>query len=246
MELQNNDNGQELIFNNQSAYKSSFLKDLLLFFLDIVINAAVIILIVLAIRQFFIAPFEVYGPSMCNELNYYDNSCKQGAGEYILINKFSYLNIFEYKINKPERGDIVVFKEPVKQEQYYIKRVIGVPGDTVILEDGFVYIKNKNFSNAIKLDEKLYLNDLNFGQTKPFRNDFNTFEVPENSYFVLGDNRNASADSRRNFSDIGPTKTNSAFIPEDLIIGKAWVVIWPLKNIRILQNPDYGDLNVSN
>ncbi len=223
---------------DQNNQKSSYFKDLGLFILDILINAVVIIALVLLIRKYLMAPFQVYGPSMCDTLNFYEDSCKQAAGEYLIINKF----IYEVFSGNPQRGDIIVFKEPVKEEEFYIKRVIGVPGDTVILEDGFVYIKNEKFPNGIKLDEISYLNDINFGKTKAFKKTLTQFIVPENSYFVLGDNRTASADSRRFFMDNGSTDTSKAFIKKDLIMGKALVVIWPPKNIRILRNPNYGAL----
>ncbi|KKP38223.1 MAG: signal peptidase I, signal peptidase I [Candidatus Peregrinibacteria bacterium GW2011_GWF2_33_10] len=216
------------------------IKDFLFFVLDITINASVIIVLVLMIRAYVVAPFEVYGPSMCNTLNYYDFSCKQGPGEYILINKVIYHGLFGLYQSDPQRGDIVIFKEPIKQQEYYIKRIIGVPGDTIYLEDGFVYVKNDNMDKPIRLDERDYLNDLNFGNTKFFRQDLSEFTVPEDSYFVLGDNRTASADSRRLFSDMTSDDKNKAFIKKDTIIGKAWAIIWPFKNIRILEKTEYN------
>ncbi len=220
-----------------------FIKNIAFFLVDILANAIFITSIVFLIKTYIVAPFEVYGPSMCDTLNYYDSSCKQGPGEYILVNKLSYHKLPFRDDYKPERGDIVIFKEPINKKDYYIKRIIGLPGDTVIIEDGFVYIKNKDLQTAILLDETSYLNDLNFGNTKYFRDDLKEFVVPEGGYFVLGDNRTASSDSRRLFSDINQTDKSKAFITEDIIIGKAWLAIWPLKNIRFLEDIDYGELN---
>lgn len=115
-------------------------------------------------------------------------------GEYLIINNFV------YQLDEPERGDIIVFKHP-RNELNLIKRVIGIPGDMVEIGDGRVRV------NGVVLDEP-------YIQASP--NYENSWVVPEEQYFVLGDNRNHSSDS-----------SAWGFLPKDLILGKALYVYWP-------------------
>lgn len=116
-------------------------------------------------------------------------------GEYVLIDKISYL------LHPPERGDVVVFVPP-NGERDYIKRIIGLPGDTVEIKGGRVYV------NDIVLDEP-YLKNLT-------NTDMPASPVKEGRYFVMGDNRNNSSDSR----------VFGAITPQS-IVGRAWLVYWP-------------------
>ncbi|MCR5527160.1 MAG: signal peptidase I [Lachnospiraceae bacterium] len=109
-----------------------------------------------------------------------------------------------YLFSDPERGDIVIFKYPDDEKILYIKRIIGMPGDTVQIEDGKVYINGE----ALKED---YLNVKTEGS-------FGPYTVPEGHYFMLGDNRNNSADSRY---------WNNTYVAKDKIIGKAVFKYWP-------------------
>jgi signal peptidase I len=213
------------------------------FWLDIVLNIAIIVALVLVIRTFFISPFQVFGPSMCDTLNNIDNKCMKGYGEYIIINKFGYQNIIGWQVGTPKRGDIIVFHPPHNKEEYFIKRVIGLPGETVKLIDGYVYIFNEQSKEGFKLDEP-YLNDSNKGNTHPYIKDLNTFEVPEANYFVMGDNRLYSSDSRHCFreslSDNNCGKDPLApFLPRPNIEGKAWIILWPLSKISAISDPTY-------
>lgn len=159
---------------------------------------AFIIAVVLAafIITFIAQSFLVDGRSM--EPTLYD-------GQRLMVNKFI------YRFTEPKYGDIVVFKYPSNPSKKFIKRVIGVPGDKVEIRDFVVYV------NDVPLEED-YILDVTRGRYGPRI-------VPENSVFVLGDNRNNSDDSR--FSDVG-------FVPYDHIVGKAFLIYWPLKDARIL------------
>jgi len=118
-------------------------------------------------------------------------------GQRLLVNKAV------YRFREPQRGDIIVFHPPTSQRTAYIKRIIAVPGDTVEIKEGVVYI------NGSELYEP-YIED-------PPDYTFDEQEIPANNYFVLGDNRNNSNDSHHDWTVKG----------ED-IIGKAWISFWPL------------------
>lgn len=216
------------------------------FWLDIVLNIAVIVVLVVIIRSFIISPFQVYGQSMCDTLNNIDNVCVKGYGEYIIINKFTYQNILGWKIGEPKRGDIIVFHPPHNENEFFIKRVIGVPGDTVKLQNGYVYIYNQQFKDGLKLKET-YLNASNNGNTHPkiYGTSNNAvYEVPAGHYFVMGDNRQYSSDSRECFreslSDNNCGKDpNAYYLPAENIEGKAWLILWPLFKIGAISDPAY-------
>lgn len=174
------------------------------FFWEMVRVAIISLAIILPVRYFLIQPFYVKGASM--EPNFYDH-------EYLIIDEIS------YRFNEPQRGDIVVFKYPKDPKQYFIKRVIGLPGEKVKLQDGNIYI------NGVKLEET-YLPD-NLETLLPLRG-YGDIELAGDEYFLLGDNRNQSLDSRV----FGPVK-------REFIVGRTWVRGWPFNKITIFSAPDY-------
>jgi signal peptidase I len=120
-------------------------------------------------------------------------------GERLLVNKVA------YHFTEPKRGDVIILHPPFDDKAVYIKRVIALPGDSIEVKNGSVYV------NGTKLDERAYVKE-------PPSYTFPLMEVPENEYFVLGDNRNNANDSHKGWT-----------VPRQNIIGKAWLSFWPLK-----------------
>lgn len=126
-------------------------------------------------------------------------------GEFILVNKLA------YRVGDMGRGDIIVFHYPLNPQEDYIKRVIGLPGDEVIVRDGEVFVNGQRLSE-------------DYIMAPPGYED--TWVVPENEVFVLGDNRNQSSDSH-----------SWGFVPFENIVGRAVVVYWPLNEMKVLSQP---------
>lgn len=164
---------------------------------------AIIIALVatLLLTQLVFVNAKVPTESMCNTIL---------AGDRLLGLRFSYW------FSSPERGDIIIFKFPDDEDVLYVKRVIGLPGETVEIRDGKVYING----SAEPLDEP-YLREAP-NAAEMLAN--NTYHVPEGCYFMMGDNRNNSWDSRY---------WENTYLKEEKIIGKAWLRLFP--NPGILQ-----------
>ncbi len=199
-------------------------------------DLVVIIVMVVVIRSFVFSPYEISGPSMCPYFNaYYNNKCSDGLGEYIIVSKFIYF------FKEPSRGDVIIFEKPNSTKgESFIKRIIAIPGETVQLRNGKVYIQDLN-GEEFELDESEYLSDINLNNTQPSYG-LTEFVVPEDSYFVMGDNRMRSLDSRAHFSTRNPNSKNSnstAFVPKDNIKGKAWFVIFPFSQARLLESAKF-------
>jgi signal peptidase I len=159
----------------------SFLREFLL--------EAVFVIVFVAVWFTVIQTYEVFQTSM--EPNFYEH-------QRIIVCKAAYWRW----IGEPRRGDVIVLKAPSGSEGDFIKRVIGLPDDTVEIINGKTYV------NGAKLDEPYVKRSFTYSYPK--------FTVPENTYFVLGDNRDVSNDSHR----WGPLAGNN-------IIGKAFVIYWP-------------------
>ncbi len=209
------------------------------FILELLTDVVIVAALVLFIRFFIYAPFRVEGPSMCDSFNVYNGECIDGKGELILTSRFPTWSIFGFSFGSIDRGDVIVFRAPYsKNGEFYIKRVIGLPGDTIKIKDGYVFLMDEN-GNYIKLNED-YLNDENQGNTQPYHRSEMTYEVPENRLFVLGDNRMVSSDSRRCFQSAGCTGNSSYFLEMDAIQGKVKMVLFPFTHIRWISSYDYS------
>lgn len=181
-------------------------RNIVSFFLELIKIVAISLAIIIPIRYYLIQPFIVRGSSM--EPNFFD-------GEYLIVDEIS------YRFEGPERGDVVVFKYPKDNTQYYIKRVIGLPQETVEIFQGKIIIYNNKYPEGNEMSESYLINIETPGDMK--------ISIPGGNYFVLGDNRRASSDSRI-----------WGLLPQNNIVGKVWVRGLPPKRLGIIKNPGYA------
>lgn len=186
------------------------LKNFLIFVFELVKIVVISLVIIVPIRYFLIQPFYVKGASM--EPNFYDH-------EYLIIDEIT------YRFNEPQRGDIIVFRYPKNPQEYFIKRLIGLPGEEVQIKDGDIIIYNDENPDG-KILEEPYLSD----GIKTYG--FLEEKVPleENEFFVLGDNRNSSKDSR-----------SFGAVDRSYIIGKVLLRGWPFDRITLFETPAYNN-----
>ena len=179
------------------------------FFVDILQTLLLAAAVFLVVYVFLFRPFQVNGNSM--HPNFSDN-------EYILT------NIIGLRFEDPKPGDVIVFKAPQDPDKDYIKRVIGIPGDKVLIKDGSVYLNGK------MLDESSYLDPTIKTNPGSFLKENEEVTAAQDEYFVLGDNRSYSSDSRE-----------WGFVPKESIIGESFFVYWPLKSMGLIKNPFVED-----
>lgn len=203
-----------------------------------VLETAILAILIFVLVRSVVLNFRVEGSSMLPTMT---------NGEMILVNRNAYreLNAGDFvdwipgvpeqnwftitDWGAPERGDVIVFTPPEPGDQKpYIKRVIGLPGDHVqITEDYTVLV------NGVAIDEP-YIGDYRSECVRVSNFPYCDVTVPDGHYFVMGDHRNNSQDSRY-FS----------VVSEDLIIGKAWLIYWPIGDFGIIDHPDYDELNTN-
>ncbi len=170
-----------------------------LFLFEVVKVVVISLAIIMPIRLFLVQPFYVEGASM--EPNFYDK-------EYLVIDEIS------YRFNEPQRGQVIIFKNPKNTKVFFIKRIIGLPGERIEIKQGIVYINDQELKET-------YIDNLSTVSYSPIT-------LEEDEYFVLGDNRTNSHDSRV----LGP-------IHHDYFIGKVWIRGWPLNRINTFNLPEY-------
>ncbi len=181
------------MMNNKK--ETSLLREIL----EYVIMIAVVVTAVIVINQVLLINARIPSSSMANTIMKEDR---------IFGNRLAYTN------SDPERFDIIIFEYPDDESVYYIKRIIGLPGETVEIVDGKVYING----STEPLDDS-------FCPETPYGN-YGPYVVPEDSYFVMGDNRNNSNDSRY---------WQNTFVTRDEILGKAALRYWPLNKIGMVE-----------
>jgi signal peptidase I len=157
------------------------------------------------VRYFLFKPFYVKGASM--EPNFFDK-------EYLIVDELS------YRFRAPERGEVVVFKYPENPKEFFLKRIIGLPGERVKISEGKVTIYNQVHPEGVVLDESYLPADLLTSGDRTF------VPLSENQYFVMGDNRPNSYDSRRFGS-----------VDKSLVVGRVFFRGWPLRRAELIAEP---------
>ena len=178
---------------------------------DWVESIIIAFLLAMVIRTFVVQAFKIPTGSMRMTLQ---------EGDLILVNKFIYgakvpfLKAHLPKLRDPKRGDVVVFVYPEDKKKDFIKRLVGLPGETVEIKGGSIYIDDKPADSQI-FKQIYYYNRGDFAA------EGQKITVPKDSYFVLGDNSVSSKDSRY-----------WGFVPKDNLLGQAMVIYWPIRRIR--------------
>jgi signal peptidase I len=171
---------------------------------DLVKFGIIALVIVIPIRMFIAQPFVVSGDSMFPTFH---------NGEYLIVDEISYL------LGNPHRGDVIIFRYPGDTKRFFIKRIIGMPNEEIKITNGQVTIINKENTEGFTLTEP-YI-DERFSTT-------DTYKTTDGEYFVMGDNRNRSSDSRV-WGESSPVK-----LTDKLIIGRAFLRLLPFKEISYL------------
>ena len=168
--------------------------------LEVLQVVATSLVIVFLIRTYLIQPFLVRGASM--EPNFHD-------GNYLIVDEIS------YRFRKPKRGEVVVFRYPKDPKQYFIKRIVGLPGEKIEIKDKKVFVFNSQNPEGVEIKEDyLQSADITRGNL--------SVSLKDNEYFVMGDNRPFSSDSRY-----------WGALPVNMIVGRAWVRAWPIDEAKV-------------
>ncbi len=190
----------------QEELPRSFLRVALEYLGELVRVVVISLAIILPVRYFLVQPFYVKGASM--EPNFYDH-------EYLIIDELS------YRLRDPVRGEIIVFRYPNDPRQFFIKRVIGLPGETVQFDNGKIIIKNAEYPKGFVLNESYLPSGL-------VTTAGTEVALGRDKYYLLGDNRTSSLDSRY-FGALG----------RSYVIGRVWIRGWPLDRVTKFLTPLY-------
>jgi len=200
---------------NDLPLENDPVKDFFYFVWDLLKTGIIVFIIAFLIRYFLIQPFIVEGSSMLP--NYVDQ-------EYLLAEKLS------FALSAPKRGDVVIFKYPNNPSINYIKRVIGLPGETVEIANNKVTIFNKDHLNGVVLNED-YLPGST--QTLTAENKIFSTNLSGSTYFVMGDNREHSSDSRE-----------WGALPRANIVGRSWLTVKPFDRFGIQHRVSYPNISI--
>lgn len=181
------------------------LRKIYYFLIDTIQSLLLAASVFLVIYVFLFRPFQVNGQSMYP--NFEDK-------QHVIT------DLISYRFNEPKRGDVIVFKAPPDPEKDYIKRIIGIPGDIVSIKNGLVYVNNQLSPENSYLDSSVKT----YGGS--FLKDGGEVIVPQGNYFVVGDNRPASSDSRE-----------WGFVEKSEIIGRSLFIYWPFDKMQLIKNP---------
>lgn len=173
---------------------------------EIVEVVLIAVITVVIVRNFLVQPFLVSGASM--EPNF-------KGGDYLLVDEIS------YRFREPQRGEVIVFYYPADNATYYIKRIIGLPGEKIKIKDGTVVVYDRNSPDELILEENYLPSDTQTPGDKEII-------IGDNEYFVLGDNRYYSFDSR-----------NWGTLDKDEIVGLVRLRLWPFNKVMAFEKPAY-------
>ena len=174
------------------------------FLVEMIKTLVLAALVVLPIRYFLFQPFSVQGSSMYPNLE---------DGDYLIVDEAT------YRLRDPQRGEVVIFKYPKDTSQLYIKRIVGLPGESVEIRDNEIIITNDSGKQTLK-EDYISLDNKTLGSIK--------VNLGEDEYFVLGDNRMFSSDSRR-----------WGTLPRENIVGRAYFRAFPFNSLTLFELPAY-------
>ena len=207
MDETNNDQDNKGLFGNLGSTA--------LFIWDFIKIVLIAVAIILPIRYFLFQPFIVSGSSM--EPNY-------SNGQYLIIDELS------YRFREPVRGEVIVLRYPNDPKQFFIKRIVALPGEKISIDNGRVTVVNDENPEGVTLNEPYLPNQgLTFPHITTLIGGKKTLALGANEYFVLGDNRLASSDSR----DWGVLEKYE-------IVGKVFIRVLPLTQFEKFQQPEYS------
>ncbi len=208
--MQTNIEDTEIIKNKKilgEKEKESILGDFFEFSVETIKIVIISLIIISGIRYYIMQPFFVSGNSM--EQNFHN-------GDYLIVDEIS------YRLGEPMRGDVIIFHYPNDPREFFIKRVIGLPGEKILIKDNKITIYNNENLSGFILDEGGYI-----AESNKIIDKYET-ELKNDEYYVLGDNRMASRDSRY----WGALKRH-------FIVGKALLRAWPFKSATFFETLDY-------
>lgn len=189
-----------------TIYLMPFVKRVYHWLVDLAETLVIAGAIFVVIYAFLVRPFQVNGTSM-------DPTFKNG--------EFVFTNLITQRFSQLDRGDVIVFKSPPEPDKDYIKRIIGLPGDVVLIQNGKVYVNGKQLNET-------YLPVGRVTEAHGFAQEGQEIKVSPKTYFVMGDNRPASSDSR----DWG-------LLPFKNVVGKSALVYWPIPSMRLVEHAEY-------
>ena len=193
--------------NKPVSESNSSLRSVGAFIWDLLKILVIALIIIVPFRMYVAEPFVVSGSSMLP--NYHNH-------DYLIIDRLSYFK------SLPQRGDVVVLKFPKDTSQFFIKRIVGLPGETVRVQQGGVYIFNKENPEGLRLSESYLPSQAEtFGKS-------DSIQLGSDEFFVLGDNRTASSDSRV-----------WGILPKNDIVGKVWARVYPFSAAGFFVPPTY-------
>jgi signal peptidase I len=199
--------------DEESFEKKSFVWVVGSFFWELLKAFLLAMIIIVPIRYFIAQPFFVRGDSMLPNFH---------NGEYLVIDQLS------YRLSQIKRDDVIVFRYPLDESEFFIKRVIGLPGDEVRIANSQVTIINQTYPAGVVLNESKYLSsEVNTGGQVDVR-------LGSDEYFVLGDNRPASSDSR-----------SWGLVKKSEIVGRVWVRAWPFNKMTIFSSINPSFISIS-